>query len=133
MPATPPVRNAIRIAVRSPPSRAAAATRTLPRTHSDMPVNPVSAENTAPTRKKMLRPQRTPSPPVGTGSSSKHEEDDDHEHTEGLELAAQVRGRAFLYGTCDVLHPLGALAGREHLPHQHAGHAEREQRRRPRR
>ena len=60
MPATPPVRNAIRIALRSPPSRAAAATRTLPRTHSDMPVNPVSPENRAPTRKKMLRPQRTP-------------------------------------------------------------------------
>ena len=69
MPATPPVRNAIRIADRSPPSRAAAATRTLPRTHSDIPVNPVSAEKPAPTRKKIDRPQRTPSPPAGTGSS----------------------------------------------------------------
>ena len=66
MPATPPVRNAIRIALRSPPSRAAAATRTLPRTHSDMPVNPVSPENSAPTRKKMLRPQRTASPSAGS-------------------------------------------------------------------
>src|SRR5580700_2133746 len=71
MPATPPVRNAIRIAVRSPPSRAAAATRTLPRTHSDMPVNPVSAENSAPTRKKMLRPHITPLPAEGSTSSTK--------------------------------------------------------------
>src|SRR6516165_607318 len=58
MPATPPVRNAIRIAGRSPPSRAAAATRTLPRVHSVIPTNPVSAENSAPTRKKMLPHQR---------------------------------------------------------------------------
>ena len=71
MPATPPVRNAIRIAGRSPPSRAAAATRTLPRTHSDMPVNPVSAENTAPTRKKMLRPQRTLVSSAGSRSRTK--------------------------------------------------------------
>ena len=67
IPATPPVRNAIRIARCSPPSRAAAATRTLPRTHSDIPVNPVSAEKPAPTRKKIDRPQRTP--PVSAGSS----------------------------------------------------------------
>ena len=48
MPATPPVRNAIRMAGRSPISRAAAATRTLPRTASDMPVKPVVAEKSAP-------------------------------------------------------------------------------------
>jgi hypothetical protein len=72
MPATPPVRNAIRIAGRSPPSRAAAATRTLPRTHSDMPVNPVTAENSAPIRKKMLRPQVTAGPSAGSGSSTKN-------------------------------------------------------------
>ena len=71
IPATPPVRNAIRIACRSPPSRAAAATRTLPRTHSDMPVNPVSAENMAPTRKKMLRPQRTLVSSAGSRSRMK--------------------------------------------------------------
>ena len=70
IPATPPVRNAIRIADRSPPSRAAAATRTLPRTHSDIPVNPVSAENTGADQEEDAdRPQRTPSPPAGTGSS----------------------------------------------------------------
>src|SRR5580704_9690638 len=72
IPATPPVRNAIRNALRSPPSRAAAATRTLPRTVSDMPVNPVSPENKAPTRKKMLRPHITPAPPAwGSTSSTK--------------------------------------------------------------
>ena len=69
MPATPPVRNAIRIARLAPSSRAAAATRTLPRTHSHMPVNPVRAEKNAPTRKKMLRPQRTPV--VSAGSTSR--------------------------------------------------------------
>ena len=73
MPATPPVRNAIRMAGRSPskPARAAAATRTLPRTASDIPVNPVSAENNAPTRKKMLRPQRIDSVSAGSTSSTK--------------------------------------------------------------
>ncbi len=68
IPATPLVRNAIRIARCSPDSLAAAATRTLPRTHRDMPVNPVSAENSAPTRKKALRPQRTLSPSAGSTS-----------------------------------------------------------------
>ena len=71
MPATPPVRNAIRIAECSPDSLAAAATRTLPRTHSDMPVNPVSPENRAPTRKNNERPQRTPSPSAGSTSRTK--------------------------------------------------------------
>jgi hypothetical protein len=71
MPATPPQRNAIRIAGRSPPSRAAAATRTLPRTHNDMPMNPVRAEAPAPIRKKMLRPQRTPAPSAGSRSRMK--------------------------------------------------------------
>ena len=73
MPATPPVRNAIRMAGRSPakPARAAAATRTLPRTASHMPVKPVRPENNAPTRKKMLRPQRTPDPSAGSSSSTK--------------------------------------------------------------
>ena len=73
MPATPPVRNAIRMAGRSPsaPARAAAATRTLPRTASDMPVNPVSAENNAPTRKNPLRPQRTDAVSAGSSKSTK--------------------------------------------------------------
>ncbi len=71
MPATPPVRNAIRMARRSPLSRAAAATRTLPRTVSDMPVNPVSAENTAPTTKNSDRPHRTPPESAGSSSSTK--------------------------------------------------------------
>ena len=73
MPATPPVRNAIRMAGRSPaaPARAAAATRTLPRTASDMPVNPVSAENRAPTRKNAERPQRTAASSAGSSKSTK--------------------------------------------------------------
>ena len=127
MPATPPVRNAIRIAGCSPPSRAAAATRTLPRTHSDIPMYPVSG------REHARRPGRRCSGPAArrwssAGSSEQHEEDDDHEHAEGPELAAQVRGRALLHRARDLLHLLGALAGREDLPHQHAGDAEREQR-----
>ena len=71
MPATPPVRNAIRNALRSPPSRAAAATRTLPRVVSVMPTNPVTAENNAPTRKKILRPHCTLAPSAGSTSSTK--------------------------------------------------------------
>ena len=65
------MRNAIRIAERSPDSFAAAATRTLPRTVSDMPVNPVRPENRAPTRKNNDRPKRTPSPSAGSTSSTK--------------------------------------------------------------
>jgi hypothetical protein len=87
----------------------------LPRTASDIPVNPVRAEKPAPTKKKTERPHCTA------------EEDDHHEHAEGPELAAQVGSRAFLHSQGDLLHLLGALAGREHLPHQQPGHAEREQ------
>jgi hypothetical protein len=71
MPTTPPVRNAIRMAGRSPASLAAAATRTLPRTASHMPVKPVTAENRAPTRKKMERPIRTSPSTAGSASSTK--------------------------------------------------------------
>ena len=71
MPATPPVRKAIFIARFWPSSRAAAATRTLPRTHSDMPVKPVRPENNAPTRKNALRPQRTPVSSAGSTSRMK--------------------------------------------------------------
>ncbi len=71
IPATPPVRKAMRIAFRSPLSFAAAATRTFPRTVSDMPVKPVRAENRAPTRKKTLRPQRTPVVSAGSSRSTK--------------------------------------------------------------
>ena len=71
MPATPPVRNAIRIARLLPSSRAAAATRTLPRTVSDMPVNPVRPEKRAPSRKKALRPQRTSVLTAGSTSKMK--------------------------------------------------------------
>ena len=67
----PEINHPIRIAERSPDSLAAAATRTLPRTHSDMPVNPVSPENRAPTRKNNDRPQRTPPPSAGSTSSTK--------------------------------------------------------------
>ena len=49
----------------------AAATRTLPRTVRDMPVNPVSAENTAPITKNSDRPHRTPEPSAGSRSSTK--------------------------------------------------------------
>ncbi len=58
MPATPPARNAIRSALRRPLSRAAFAVRTLARTASHMPANPVVAEKTAPIRKATDRPTR---------------------------------------------------------------------------
>src|SRR5258708_12091155 len=37
-----------------------------------MPVNPVSAENSAPTRKNAERPQRTPVPSAGSSSTTKN-------------------------------------------------------------
>jgi hypothetical protein len=43
-------------------------------------------------------------------------------------MPAQVRRSAFLHGAGDFLHPLGPLASRQYLPHQHAGHAQGEQR-----
>ena len=58
MPATPPARNAIVSARRRPDSRAALATRTFARTASDMPANPVSALNPAPSTKASERPRR---------------------------------------------------------------------------
>ena len=58
IPATPPVRNASVIADRSPDSRAAFATRTLPRTASHIPEKPVVAEKSAPTAKAIERPSR---------------------------------------------------------------------------
>jgi len=58
IPATPPVRKAMRSARRSPDSRAALATRTLPRTASHIPAKPVMAENEAPRMKAIERPRR---------------------------------------------------------------------------
>src|SRR5260221_12937794 len=66
MPATPPVRNAIRIAECSPHSLAPAATRTLPRTVSDIPANTQSAENSPPTTQNADQHQL--SPVVSAGS-----------------------------------------------------------------
>ena len=56
IPATPPARNAIRMALRSPPSRAAFAVRTLARTASHIPTYPVSAEKLAPRMNAIERP-----------------------------------------------------------------------------
>src|SRR5262249_57687749 len=47
------------------------ASGTWGRTVSDMPMKAVRAENSAPTRKNTLRPQRTPSPLAGSTSSTK--------------------------------------------------------------
>ena len=52
-------------------SRAAAATRTLPRTASHIPIHPVKPEKTAPTRKKMLRPIFSESVSAGSRNSTK--------------------------------------------------------------
>ncbi len=118
MPATPPHRNAIRIAGRSPPSRAAAATRTLPRTQSDMPMNPVNPEASAPIRKKMLRPHCTPG--AGGRQQQQDKEDKDDERGQRPELPAQVGRRAILHGFGYFLHLLCPLARRQDLSHQHA-------------
>ena len=62
----------MRMARCSPASLAAAATRTLPRTASHMPMYPVIPENTAPTRKKMLRPMRSVFVSAGSRNSRKN-------------------------------------------------------------
>ena len=72
MPTTPPVRKAMRIARGEPDSLAAAATRTLARTASHMPMYPVSAENAAPMRKKIDRPIRCEVVSAGNASSRKN-------------------------------------------------------------
>ena len=126
MPTTPPVRNAIRMAGRSPASLAAAATRTLPRTASDMPRNPTRAENTAPTRKNRLRPQRTDSPSAGRSSSTKKIRTTKTPIV--LNCRLQVRRRALLDRLRDLPHLGRALAGRQYFPDQQAGHDEGEQR-----
>jgi hypothetical protein len=59
MPTTPPARKASRSAFLVPDSLAALATRRLVRVASVMPMKPTSAENSAPTRKKIGRPTRT--------------------------------------------------------------------------
>ena len=58
IPATPPARNAMRMALRRPDSRAAFAVRTFARTASHIPTNPVVAENTAPRMNASERPNR---------------------------------------------------------------------------
>ena len=55
MPATPPVRKATFSAAGSEPERAAAAVRTLPRTASDIPMNPVRPERKHPATNAMVR------------------------------------------------------------------------------
>ncbi len=55
MPVTAPVRKATFKAGGSLPPRAAAAVRTLPRTATLMPMNPVRPEKAAPKRKQMTR------------------------------------------------------------------------------
>ncbi len=91
-----------------------------------MPVNPVSAENTAPTTKNTDRPHCTLAP-IG-GKHQQHEEDQHHEHAERAELAPQIGRGALLHGQGDLLHLGCALAGGEHFPHQQARHGKREQR-----
>ena len=62
---------------------------------------------------------------VSAGSRKSRKNTSDGEDGQRAELAGEVGGRALLDRRGDLLHLLGALAGREHLAHQDAGDAER--------
>ena len=116
-PTTPPVRKAMPIAVSRPPgSPAAAATRRFARVASAMPAPPMNELKTAPTMKNSDRPILTADLVVGVVHRQQEQQDDgdDDEDRQRLELAEQVRRRAFLHGAGDLLHVLGAPAGGEH-------------------
>lgn len=117
----------MRIAVFSPPcSRAAAATRTLPRTASHMPVKPVTAENSAPMTKKTDRPIR--SPVESAGQEQQDERDQDDEDRDRSELAFQIGACTYLYRSRDLLHLVGALASGQDIAHETRGDGQCEQR-----
>ncbi len=90
-----------------------------------MPMNPVSAEKTAPITKKTLRPMRTSV--VCRRQQKEHQRDQDDKDGKGLELAGEIGRRALLNRFRDVLHALGALACRENLAYEPARDSEGEQ------
>ena len=63
--------------------------------------------------------------PVRRRQCEQQQEDDHHEHAERAELPVQVGGRTFLHRLADLLHPLCALAGGQHLAHQEVSDDER--------
>ena len=109
-----------------PRSLAAAATRRLARTASDMPRYPTAAEKPAPTRKNTERKIRTVMSSAGSASSAKNATA--AKIAEGAELPLQVGVCALLHGEGDVLHVVGALAGGEDLGPEHRSHTERAER-----
>jgi hypothetical protein len=112
MPQKPPVRNAIRIAFRAPPARAAAATPDVAaggQRHAEVADE---SEKMAPTTKKIDRPIRTLAPPFVHRQDQQQDEDDQNERAQRLELPIQVRRSAFLDRPGDVLHPGRALSAR---------------------
>ena len=140
MPATPPVRNATDSARLIDPSRAAAAVRTLPRTARLMPMKPVRPERNAPATNAPVRaepdtPHDNASTLIGptwcftavdvrnTTSGQRDQDDDDR-----LELPLQVRHRALLNRSRDLLHLRRALIRREHAAHEHEADEERKDR-----
>ena len=78
IPATPPARKAIFSARRSPLSRAAFAVRTLARTASHIPANPVSAENPAPRMNASERPNRIENSECAASSGTGQHEEQQH-------------------------------------------------------
>src|SRR5690606_4161444 len=58
------------------------------------------------------------------GQQEQQEEDDYGENAEGAQLAGKIGVRAFLHGSSDLLHAVGALARGEYLTDQHDGDAE---------
>ena len=133
IPATPPARNAMRMARRRPDSRAAFAVRTFARTASHMPVNPVSAEKPAPRMNASERPNRIEklewTACAGVGSTmNRTTVRMRQEDAQRRELALEVGARALLDRLRDLLHLVGALRRGEHLADQVVREDERHQR-----
>ena len=122
MPATPPVRKAMRIARWAPVTLAAAATRTFAadgEPHADVAGD--RGEHGADEEE-----DRAPDPlrRVVGGEQEQQEEDQDREHAERAELAVEVRRRAFLHRLGDLLHLRRALVGRQDLAREEVRHTE---------
>ena len=130
-PTTPPVRKAMPIAVSRPPCLTGR--RGHPQVGPGRERHARAADERAEDRADDEE-QRTadldPDLVVGVVHRQEEEQDDrdHHEDRERLELAEQVRRRAFLHGAGDLLHVLGAPAGLENRLDEHRREAERDQR-----
>ena len=126
MPTNAPVRKPMVMAGSRPSSRAAAATRRLARTASDMP-EVADRGREAGADQEEDRPEDPDHRVVG-GQGQQQEERQRGEDAERPELPGQVGVGALLHRVGDVLHVVGALTGGKHFLAEHPCHRERAKR-----